>query len=309
MSSSKILVLAGGSSAEKEISRRSGENLYNAISEAGFNTTILDPSHDNFSFNLLKNYDIIYPILHGTKGEDGCIQGVLETLGIPYAGCGVLASALTMNKAVTKQLFQTLDIPCAQGFVTNANLEQNLTKIEKLGYPVFIKPVSEGSSVGSLILHNKEEALSLLPKHLEQFPDSLVEQLLIGREMTVGIIEQNNKMIILPILELKPKAEFYTFETKYTAGMTEFILPAPMDQKNLDLIHAHVTTIFEAFHLKDCVRVDLMLTDKGPIYLEVNTAPGMTNTSDIPSMLKAANIDIKEFVTQIIKNVQGRNFC
>ena len=309
MSSSKILILAGGSSAEKEISRRSGENLYNAISEAGFNTTVLDPSHDDFSFDLLKNYDIIYPILHGTKGEDGCIQGVLETLGIPYAGCGVLASALTMNKATTKQLFQTLNIPCAQGFVTNANLEQNLTKIEKLGYPVFIKPVSEGSSVGSLILHNKEEALALLPKHLEQFPDSLVEQLLIGREMTVGIIEQDNKMKILPILELKPKAEFYTFETKYTAGMTEFILPAPMDQKTLDLIHAHVTTIFEAFDLRDCVRVDLMLTDKGPMYLEVNTAPGMTNTSDIPSMLKAANIDIKEFVTQIIKNVQGRNFC
>ncbi len=309
MSSSKILILAGGSSAEKEISRRSGENLYKAISEAGFNTTILDPSHDNFSFNLLKNYDIIYPILHGTKGEDGCIQGVLETLGIPYAGCGVLASALTMNKATTKQLFQTLDIPCAQGFVTNTNLEENLTKIEKLGYPVFIKPVSEGSSVGSLILHNKEEALALLPKHLKEFPNSLVEQLLIGREMTVGIIEQNNKMIILPILELKPKAEFYTFETKYTAGMTEFVLPAPMDQETLDLIHTHVTTIFEAFYLRDCVRVDLMLTKEGPVYLEVNTAPGMTNTSDIPSMLKAANIDIKEFATQIIKNVQGRNFC
>lgn len=309
MYSSKILILAGGSSAEKEISRRSGENLCKAISEAGFNTTILDPSHADFSFDLLKNYDIVYPILHGTKGEDGCIQGVLETLGIPYAGCGVLASALTMNKATTKQLFQTLNIPCAQGFVTTINLEENLTKIEKLGYPVFIKPVSEGSSVGSLILHNKEEALSLLPKHLEKFPDSLVEQLLIGREMTVGIIEQDKQMKILPILELKPKAEFYTFETKYTAGMTEFVLPAPMDQKTLDLIHAHVTTIFEAFHLRDCVRVDLMLTNEGPVYLEVNTAPGMTNTSDIPSMLKAANIDIKEFVTQIIKNVQGRNFC
>ena len=309
MSSSKILILAGGSSAEKEISRRSGENLYKAISEAGFNTTILDPSHADFSFDLLKNYDIIYPILHGTKGEDGCIQGVLETLGIPYAGCGVLASALTMNKATTKQLFQTLNIPCAQGFVTNTNSEENLTKIEQIGYPVFIKPVSEGSSVGSLILHNKEEALALLPKHLEKFPDSLVEQLLIGREMTVGIFEQDKQIKILPILELKPKAEFYTFETKYTVGMTEFILPAPMDQKILDLIHSHITTIFEAFHLRDCVRVDLMLTNEGPIYLEINTAPGMTNTSDIPSMLKAANIDIKEFVTQIIKNVQGRNFC
>ena len=309
MYSSKILILAGGSSAEKEISKRSGENLYKAISEAGFNTTILDPSHDNFSFETLKNYDIIYPILHGTKGEDGCIQGVLETLGIPYAGCGVLASALTMNKATTKQAFQILNIPCAQGFVTNTNLEENLNKIKKLGYPVFIKPVSEGSSVGSLILHNKEEALALLPKHLEEFPNSLVEQLLIGREMTVGVIEQNNKMIILPILELKPKAEFYTFETKYTAGMTEFILPAPMDQQTLDLVHSHVTTIFEAFNLRDCVRVDLMLTKEGPVYLEVNTAPGMTNTSDIPSMLKAANIDIKDFATQIIKNVQGRKFC
>ncbi|MDK2818251.1 MAG: D-alanine--D-alanine ligase [Spirochaetota bacterium] len=304
----KVLVLAGGSSVEKEISKQSGINLYQALSEAGFDTTIIDPTQDDFSFDFLKKYDVIYPILHGNKGEDGCIQGVLETLNIPYVGCDVLSSAITMNKSITKKIFQSLDIPCAKGFTTTSNIQDNLTKIEAINYPVFIKPVSEGSSIGSLILHNKEEAQDLLPKHLQQFPNSLVEELLIGREMTVGIIKQNNQIQILPILELKPKAEFYNFETKYTAGMTDFVMPAPMDQETLNLIHFHVTTIFKEFNLRDCIRVDLMLTDKGPIYLEINTAPGMTQTSDIPLMLTAADINIKDFVTQMIKNAQERNF-
>lgn len=309
MNSSKVLILSGGFSKEKEISKWSGANLYQALTNAGFHVDLLDPADKHFSFELLKDYDVIYPILHGTQGEDGCIQGVLEILQIPYIGCGVLASSLTMDKAITKKFFQSLDIPCAEGFVTSDSLEENLQKIQKIGYPVFIKPVNEGSSVGTLILHTPEEALLLLPEHLKRFPYSLIEQLLIGREMTIGMIEQHNKIIILPILELKPKAEFYTFETKYTTGMTEFILPAPIDDDMLQLIHQHVLTIFTELHLKDCIRIDLMLTEQGPIYLEVNTAPGMTNTSDIPAMLRAANIDIKDFVTQLIKNALGRYSC
>ncbi len=160
--------------------------------------------------------------------------------------------------------------------------------------------VNEGSSVGSLILHSKEEAESLLPEHLEKFPNTMVEQLLTGREMTVGAVEYKGEVKILPVLELKPHAEFYNYETKYTAGMTEFILPAYIDQKTLDTVHAQVRAIFEEFNLKDCVRVDFILTEKGPVYLEINTAPGMTDTSDIPAMLQSAGIDIKDFVKELI---------
>ncbi len=302
----KVLVLSGGVSSEKEVSTRSGENIRQALVGAGFDTTVLDPADKDFSYDDIKKFDIVYPILHGTKGEDGCIQGVLESLNVPYVGCDVLASAITMDKYVTKQIFERMNIPCARGFVHKGDLEDTLKKIDEISYPVFIKPANEGSSVGILVLHDKEEAKKLLPEHLKQYPHSLIEKLLVGREMTVGVIQMGDDFQILPILELKPKAAFYTYETKYTAGMTEFILPAEMDSDMLLLIHSHVSTIFREFHLKDCIRVDLILTDEGPVYLEVNTAPGMTLTSDIPAMLRSANIDIKDFVTKLItKNLRG----
>lgn len=300
MKNIKVLILAGGSSAEKEISTRSGKNLHQAIQKAGFDVELVDPSHSDFCYDMIKNYDIVYPILHGTKGEDGCIQGFLETIGIPYIGCDVLASAITMDKAITKAIFHQIGIPCAKGFTHQGNFKQTLEKIEEMGYPVFVKPANEGSSVGSHIIHNKEEALELLPTHFEKYPHSLIEQLLVGREMTVGVIETNQGIQILPILELRPKAEFYNYDTKYTAGMTEFILPAPMDNDTLNLIHQQVSTIFKEFNLKDCIRVDLILTENGPMYLEINTAPGMTETSDIPAMLNSSNISVHDFVHQLI---------
>ncbi|MGL4676933.1 MAG: D-alanine--D-alanine ligase family protein [Brevinema sp.] len=309
MKTIKVLVLAGGFSAEKEISQRSGANVYQALVNAGFDTTLLDPASSDFSYDALKKFDIVYPILHGTKGEDGCIQGVLESSNIPYVGCNVLASALTMDKALTKKIFHQLGIPCAEGFVPGTSLQETLQQIKKISYPVFVKPVNEGSSVGTLILHNETEALELLPKHLDLYPNSLVETLLIGREMTVGVICLEDNIQILPILELRPKAEFYNYETKYTAGMTEFILPAKIDPITFELISTHVKKIFHEFQLRDCVRIDLILTDQGPVYLEINTAPGMTYTSDIPAMLSAAGINITDFVDQLIHKALRRSLC
>lgn len=299
----KIALLAGGFSSEREISIRSGENLYKALTKAGFETTLLDPADPFFNIQILKSFDLVYPILHGTKGEDGCIQGMLEILNIPYVGCGVLASSLTMDKAMTKKVFRSLNISCPKGFVASNNMQENLKQIAEIGYPIFIKPTCEGSSVGSLILHNKEETELLLENHLKQYPYSLIEELLIGREMTVGLFEQNKKIVILPVLELKPpKDEFYTYENKYTPGMTKFILPAPIDPDILIQIHKDVLTIFKEFQLKDCVRIDLLLTQQGPVYLEINSAPGMTNTSDIPAMLEEVNIPLVDFVSYIINN-------
>jgi len=298
----KVAVLAGGSSSEKDISLRSGENIYQAIKKAGFEASLYDPMESHFTFTRLKDYDLIYPILHGTKGEDGCIQGILEFYNYPYIGCDILTSAITMNKYITKQIFNSIEIPCAKGFVTTNNLNEDLKKINQLGYPIFIKPVSEGSSIGALVLHNEEEAKQKLPKHLQEFPHSLVEEYIQGREMTIGVIERDNNIIILPILELKPKDEFYSFTTKYTKGMTEFILPAKISDNLLQKIHLQVKKIFTHFSLKDCIRIDFILTSTGPVYLEINTAPGMTITSDIPAMLESIDIKMTDFVTNIIQN-------
>ena len=309
MPSYKIALLAGGVSAEKEISTRSGQNLYKALKEAGFDTTLFDPIDFGFNVQELKKFDIVYPILHGTKGEDGCIQGLLESYNIPYTGSNIMASSLTMDKGMTKKVFQAIDIPCARGFVTGSNLKENLQKIDYIGYPVFIKPSSEGSSVGTLILHSKQEAKELLENHLEKYPSCLVEELLVGREMTVGIVEYQKQVKVLPILELKSKKEFYDYEAKYTAGMTEFIIPATIDDQLLKQITNDALKIFEEFQLRDCVRIDLILTKNGPKYLEINTAPGMTHTSDIPAMLKVANISMSDFVTNIVNNAKERFSC
>ncbi|MGL4388732.1 MAG: D-alanine--D-alanine ligase family protein [Brevinema sp.] len=306
--SKKVVVLAGGVSAEKEISKRSGQNLVCALNNAGFNVSLFDPSDADFSTSELKKFDVVYPILHGTKGEDGVIQGVLEYLEVPYVGSNVLTSAITMDKNLTKKIFQTIDIPCPKGFsALGNNFDEIMKKLDQMGYPLFVKPISEGSSVGTLVLHNKEEAYNLLPTHLKDFPDSLIETFISGREMTVGVIQKEGGFLILPILELKPKAEFYNFETKYTVGMTDFVLPASINSKMLEKIHTHIKTISKEFNLRDCFRVDLLLTEDGPIYLEINSAPGMTATSDIPAMLNAANIPVTDFVTYMINNALERN--
>lgn len=307
--SKKIAVLAGGISAEKEISKRSGQNVYEALKNAGFIVEIFDPSDKSFSFEQLTSFDVIYPIMHGKQGEDGIIQGILEFKNIPYVGSNVLTSAITMDKQVTKSLFQSIGILCPNGFETTQHIDEIYNKIETIGFPVFIKPVSEGSSVGTLILHSKEEMLSLLPDHLKLFPNSLVEKFISGREMTIGAFHSKGKLHILPVLELKPKAEFYNFETKYTAGMTEFILPAPIDDEILNKIHKDIAKITEYFKLRDCFRVDFILENNTPIYLEINTAPGMTVTSDIPAMLNAAGISMSSFVEDMIHNALERKIC
>ncbi|MGL4366831.1 MAG: D-alanine--D-alanine ligase family protein [Brevinemataceae bacterium] len=307
MSKLKIAVLAGGRSAEKEISKRSGLNIHKALLNSGFHAEIIDPGSISWNINSLKEFDVVYPILHGTYGEDGTIQGILEYLGVPYVGSNVKASAVTMDKNITKDIFNAISINCPKGILLKKDCPDNLKKLSTIGYPVFIKPVSEGSSVGSFILHNEQEAQELLKDNLNKFDQMLAEQLITGSEMTMGIFQQKKSLHILPILELRPKAEFYNFETKYTAGMTEFILPAQIETHTLSQIHQDAVKIFEYFGLNDCARIDFFLTATGPCYLEINTAPGMTETSDIPAMLKHENISIEEFVSMMIENALERN--
>lgn len=292
-------VLAGGFSSEKEVSVRSGANVCAALKEAGWDACILDPAASGFSFETLKKYDIVYPVTHGTFGEDGTLQGVLQYYGVPFVGCGAAASALTMDKNLTKSLFTAIGMPCPQGFsTTGLSAEQALNKITS--YPVFVKPVSEGSSVGALILHDKDQAQALLPQHLKQFPQCLIETYISGREMTTGLAVYRGQLIFLPILEVAPKNEFYDYQAKYTAGMSRLICPAPMPEETRLFIETHCKNAYQFFGLEGCIRVDFILhPEKGPCFLEINTSPGMTATSDIPAMLKAANIPLSEFCSNL----------
>ncbi|MGL5255015.1 MAG: D-alanine--D-alanine ligase family protein [Brevinema sp.] len=306
----KVAVLAGGFSSEKEVSDRSGANVCQALIDAGFEAKVFNPADASFSFDILKNYDVVYPVMHGTFGEDGSLQGVLDFYGVPYVGCGVAASALAMDKNLTKLMFRSMDIPCAEGFSTKGlQPEQVVDRINH--YPVFIKPVSEGSSVGACILHNKEEAQEILPKHLGKFPHCLVESYVKGREMTTGLAIYKGELIFLPILEVAPQNEFYDYHAKYTKGMSNLICPASLSEEIRAEVESHCRKVYAAFGLEGSIRVDFILQENGkPCFLEVNTSPGMTATSDIPAMLKAKGIAISDFCADLCLyaiNKRGRH--
>lgn len=307
MNKLKVAVLAGGTSAEREISRSSGKNIRQALVNGGHQAYLFDPAEQDFNFLQLKEFDVVYPILHGIGGEDGVIQGILEFYGLPYVGSNVCASAIAMDKSFTEEFFSCLGINCPRGFIANQDMRKNLDRIEQIGYPFVVKPVSEGSSIGVKIFHNPDETHQHLSRHLEAYPFSIIEPYIRGREMTVGIFQKHDKMEILPILELAPKTEFCDFESKYTKGMVDFIIPADINNEVLSQIQHDVERIFHHLRLRDCVRIDLILTDDNiPCYLEVNTSPGMTPTSDIPAMLEAAKITLPRFTEILCYNALHR---
>lgn len=299
-----VALLAGGNSSEREISIRSAENIFQLLKKCGYQVEYFDPASIDFHPQDLKKFDLVYSVLHGAQGEDGVIQGLLEFLGVPYVGSGVLASALTMNKQKTKEIWHHIGISYPKGFIVSSDKEENFRMIENLGYPAILKPISGGSSVGIKILLNSLEAKTILEV---PHPDCIIEEMILGREMCAGVIEdESGYPHILPISEIRPKDQFYSFKAKYTKGMTEYILPAELPENTLKQINSDLIKMFRHFNLRDCIRVDFILTDKGPVYLEINTLPGMTETSNIPMMILEDNSTMMAFLDQTIKNVLER---
>lgn len=304
----KIAVLCGGMSSEAEISRRSGKGCFDALQRLGYKNSELVEADENISQKLKDGkYDYAYTVLHGKYGEDGCVQGILEILKIPYTGCGVMSSALCMNKEYTKRILLTCpDIPLAKSVFVQKG-DDLIEKTKDLKYPVFTKPVCEGSSFGMSKVNSKEELKAAYEAAVKYNDDVLIEEFIDGVFMTVGVLEQNGKTFATEILEIRTKHEWYDYESKYTPGMTEFVLPAALDkeltQKVKDIaIKAHKTA-----GCSGVSRVDFMVGKNNiPYVIEINTSPGMTATSDLPAQAKAMGISYDELV-QIILNGAGLN--
>lgn len=305
---SKIAVLCGGMSSEAEVSRRSGKGCYEALKRLGYSNAELVEVDENVASKLKDGkYDYAYNALHGKYGEDGCIQGILEILKIPYTGCGVMSSAICMNKEYTKRILSTCsDIPMAKSaFVRKGeDLEQ---KTADLKFPVITKPVSEGSSFGMTKVNSRAELKSAYEEAIKYNDDVLIEEFIDGVFVTVGVLEQDGKNFATEILEIRPKNEWYDFEAKYTVGMSEFILPANLSadltQRTKDIaIKAHETA-----GCRGVSRVDFMISNDGiPYVIEINTSPGMTETSDLPAQSKVMGISYDDLV-KIILNGAGLN--
>ena len=298
---SKIAVLCGGMSSEREISLRSGKNCLAALKRLGFaNAEIVDVSEN--VMNDLKGFDFAYNTLHGKYGEDGCIQGVLEILKIPYTGCGVLSSAICMNKEYSKKVMAMSGLPLIKSVYLLPD-ENPIEKVAQLNYPLMIKPVSEGSSFGMNKVNNQEELVKAVEEARKYNANILIEEYLVGISATVGVLEKNGKAFATEILELRPKKEWYDYEAKYTKGMTEFILPAQISPEMTEKVKRYAVKAFEACACSGVSRVDFLIVDDVPYILEVNTNPGMTDTSDLPAQALACGIDYDNLVLMILNSV------
>ena len=302
----KIAVLCGGMSSEKEVSMRSGKGCFDALKRLGFVNAELVVVDENI-VEVLKNgnYDYAYNALHGKYGEDGCIQGILEILKIPYSGCGVMASAVCMNKEYTKRILSTTDITLIKSFYVRSG-EDVVEKTKDLKYPLITKPVCEGSSFGMTKVNTPDELISAYEKAAKYNPDVLIEEYLVGVGCTVGVLEAEGKPFATEILELRPKNEWYDYEAKYTKGMTEFILPAELSPEMTKKVKDFAVKAYETAGCSGVSRVDFLVVDDMPYVLEINTSPGMTETSDLPAQSKVMGIDYDNLVLLIL-NSAGLN--
>lgn len=286
----KIAVLYGGQSEEKEVSVRSGTNVHAALKRKGYDAVLIDPSKETIPPNI----NTAYICLHGKGGEDGCIQGHLTLLNIPFTGPGILSNAISMNKIIAKQIVS------ANGIKT-PKFEKIKEAKTNLNYPFVLKPACTGSSIGVYLIKTEKDFHDKFNILTKQFSDILVEEYIKGTEVTVGIIQEHNQLTVLPILQLVTKNEFYDYEAKYTNGLTNFIVPAQISKTTEHKVKEMAINVFKSLKCKSVSRIDMIIDDKNEVYfIENNTSPGMTDTSDLPAQAKAAGINYDSLVERIM---------
>lgn len=300
----KIAVLYGGMSSEREVSIRSGKNCHAALIRLGYKNAALVDVDVNIAKTLKDGeFEYAYIALHGKYGEDGCIQGLLEILKIPYSGCGVMASAVCMHKEYTKKILSTdKEIPLIKSVFIREG-DDILTSVKSLKYPLMVKPVSEGSSFGMTKVEEESKLIEAVKEAQKFNPDVLIEEYLDGVFMTVGVLEDNGKAFATEILEIRPKKEWYDFEAKYTKGLSEFILPAKVSEEKTDQIKDLAVKAHKLTNCSGVSRVDFHIVGDIPYILEINTSPGMTDTSDLPAQAAAMGISYDILVLLILNSV------
>jgi D-alanine-D-alanine ligase len=300
-----IGVLMGGLSGEREVSLRSGRNCLRALESRGYRVVPIDAGRDVARRLEEAGVEVAFLALHGRYGEDGTIQGLLEMMDIPYTGSGVLASALGMNKIAAKKVAASsgLPVPTWCEIDPAQPAAEVASRVEReLGLPVMLKPVEEGSSLGVSKCASAAALESAIETGRAEFGPMFAERFIAGREITVGVLEREGRPKALPILELVPKHEFYDYETKYTEGLTEFILPARLEPAVYAEAERVAEAAFAAVGCRGYARVDMMVDSAGvPWFVEINTLPGMTDTSDLPAQALAAGISYEDLVETILR--------
>jgi len=293
----RVAVLYGGASSERAISLLSGTATLAALQRRGIDALGFDPSERALSELLLLGIERVWIALHGPGGEDGTVQGALEFLGVPYSGSGVMGSAIGMDKLRTKWLCQALGVPTAQFVVlrTEADLEHAL---ERLGLPLFVKPGSQGSSVGMARVERPEDFKAAWEGALRVDPTVFAEALIPGAEYTVGILQGQ----ALPSIRIETPRAFYDYEAKYLRDDTRYLCPSGLSAPAEDHLGRLALAAFEACGAEGWGRADFMMDKTGrPMLLEINTVPGMTDHSLVPMAARAAGMTFDELVWRVLE--------
>jgi len=319
----KVAVLMGGRSSEREISLRTGRGVAESLRQLGHEVTAVDagtgrlleagreeeaveitaleraPAASLVSAAAMRDAEVVFIALHGGEGENGTLQALLELAGKPYTGSGVLASAMAMNKAVSKRLFEHAGIPTPEWQLVHADTPPDRIEVDRLGgFPLVVKPNAEGSTVGLTIVEGAEALPEALRSAAAHGPDILVERFIPGREMTVAVLGDEP----LPIVEIRPKSGLYDYESKYTAGRSEYEVPARLPDDVAARMQALGVRAAQVLGCGGVSRVDFRLDPQNePYCLEVNTIPGMTPTSLVPMAARAVGMSYDQLVERLLQ--------
>ncbi len=324
MSKKNIAIIAGGDSSEYVISLKSAQGVYSFIDKEKYNlyivlikkgdwhvelgnnqTAPIDKNDFSFTFNGKKVcFDFAYITIHGTPGENGRLQGYFDVIGLPYSCCGVLAAALTFNKFVCNNYLKSMGILTADSIrLMNKQLPVSAEVVERLGLPVFVKPNDGGSSCGTTKVKSQEELIPAIQKAFDEGDEVIIESFMSGIEVTCGCYKIKGKEVVFPLTEVVSKNEFFDFEAKYNADKVDEITPARISKELTKQIQSLTSKVYDMIGAKGIIRADYIISSENVIrILEVNTTPGMTTTSFIPQQVRAAGLEIKDVMTEIIEN-------
>ncbi len=293
----KVAVLMGGQSAEREISLKSGTAVLRALTTMKVDAEAIDVSVDIFEQLRKRGFTRAFIALHGPLGEDGCIQGGLDVMGMPYSGSGVMASSICMNKLMTKQIWRGCNVPTPSHRILNDEVDED-ELIDDLGLPMIFKPVSQGSSIGMSKVNSRDE-IKKAWQLARKFEETVIaEQWINGKEYTVAILDDR----ALPMIRLETPRTFYDYDAKYESNDTQYHCPCGLPLELESDIQNLALQAFKATDATGWGRVDVMLDElNNPWFLEINTVPGMTDHSLVPMAAKAIDIDFNELVIKILK--------
>lgn len=305
-----VAVVCGGSSAEVDISRVSGREVAEALRATYTNVLVIELNSQIGEALKNSHAEVVFPVLHGPPGEDGTFQGFLETIGLPYVGSGVRASACAMDKVVAKDLFRRAGLPVARDLVIDReeDLEVAARKIQKvLGADVVVKPLSQGSALGVSFARTESEVRYAIREALALDERVLVEERIEGKEITGGVLERKG-LEALPVIEIRtPPGSWYDYEHRYTAGFSEHLIPAEISEEQSRKVQEYAVIAHRVLGCRDLSRADFVVPEQGaPIILEVNTLPGMTPTSLFPDAAKAVGLSFEQLVELLVERARIR---